>query len=358
MAASPTAPATVLVVADVHDELPPLVDALKAASVAAFDVTTDERHALTVLARGGAWVVALAHSRLELSLSFYVQVLKRLPAEAISVQAILLCNRIEAARAYELCRDAVLDDYLVTRPLYDAGQLPLAIKHARDRLTVRRWMVDVTTLPERRSVAGCVTDLEAAVAAHAPDNGRLERALSAVRDAVAELSGQLAQGAHLVQESRTGRDPAGALTAASTTPAPSPAPARHETAVLVVDDDEFTRNVTARFLESGGYRVVTATDGASAIDTLLSGGIRVVLMDVEMPGLSGIETTRRIRERWSADELPIIMLTGHGEQQVVVEAVDAGISDFVVKPASQSKLLAKVAQSLLVPTGTRFHSTW
>jgi CheY-like chemotaxis protein len=342
--AQPGGTAAVLVVADVHDELTPLVQTLKTA-VAPLEVTTDEDHALSILARGEPHVLGLAHSRLELSLAFYLHALKRSPTEASHLQTILFCNRAEAGRAYDLCRDSVVDDYLVIRPIYDTWQLALAVKHARDRLTVRRWMLDVTTPPpEQKNLPECVADLEAAVATHAPGHARLERALAAVRGAVTELTGHLEHGARLVEESRARRNATG-LASVPEGPMPLANSMQPSLAtILVVDDDDLSRRLVSRSLESGGYRVLTAEDGAQGMAALQAEHVDLVLMDVEMPGLSGFDVTKRVRERWS--ELPIIMLTGHGEQQTVIAAMEAGASDFVVKPGTRAGLLAKVAHSL------------
>lgn len=339
----------VLVVADLHDDLKPFTDSLRDV-VAPIEVTTDEDHALSVIERGGPLVLALAFSQLERSLVFYLRAIKRGPADAAQRQTIVFCNRSEAARAYELCRDAVVDDYLVARPVYDVWQLALSIKQARDRLAIRRWMQDVTAVPPgQKGVAECVAELEAAVAAQAPGHPALERALADVRRAVNELDGHLRHGAHLVEELRAARHDATAAipphapaaASASITPSSQASPT-----VLVVDDEDMSRRVVRRSLESAGYRVLTAKDGPEGLALVEAEHVDLVLMDVEMPGLSGLEVTRRLRDRWSAHELPIIMLTGHAEEQTVMSALEAGASDFVVKPGTRMGLLAKVERGL------------
>jgi CheY-like chemotaxis protein len=342
----PVVTAAVLVVADVHDELTPFVESLRA--VSRLEVTTNERRALSALAEGGPFVLGLAYSCIELSLAFSLRVLKRLASDTDRLQTILFCHRAEAARAYELCRDSVVDDYLVVHPIYDGWQVPLRIKQASDRLAIRGWMSGITAPLGRAGVLECFADLETAAAALAPRPARLEQALEAVRSAVSNLTDQLAHGARLAAESRL-RPEAAALTLPSQ-PAPPPQPDGASPAtVLVVDDDDVVRRTVCRSLEAGGYRAVTAADGVECFAALEAERIRLVLMDVEMPGASGFEVTRTIRERWSADELPVIMLTGHGEQQNVMLALQAGASDFLVKPASRRDLLAKVAHGLGQP---------
>jgi CheY-like chemotaxis protein len=346
-----TGSAALLAVADVHDDLTPLVDLLKTV-VAPFDVTTDEGHALQRLERPEPLVLGLAYSRLELALMFYLRALKRLSADRSDLlQTIVFCDRTEAKKAYDLCCEGVIDDYLVTRPIYDPGQLALAIKQARDRLAIKRWMLDVTApRAEGRDITQCVADLEAAAAAFSPKNERLQKAMADVRLAVNDLSNHLKEGTRLVEQSRAVHaDAAPAAPSASAPVAATVVPFPATVTVLVVDDDEFTRHFVARTLEAGGYRALVAEDGRQGMALLATERVDLVLMDVEMPGLSGIETTRRLRERWPAEGLPVIMLTGHGERETVIGALEAGASDFLVKPCSRSALLGKVAEKLGSP---------
>jgi CheY-like chemotaxis protein len=337
---APDGSIAVLAVADLHDDLTPLVDQLTSA-VSPVDVTTDEDHAFAVLERQEPLVLALAYSRLEPALVFYLRARKRLPGERTDLlQTILLCDRTEAREAFNLCRDSVVDDYLVTRPIYDPWQLALAVKQARDRLAIRRWMLEVTAPPrERKGLEQCLADLDRAASVEAPDNPRLRLALDAVRTAVDDLSGQLREGARLVEQTRAG--------AATPTSAQPPAvPSRASRTILVVDDDEFARRFVSRTLESEGYRVLTAENGLIGLAALGTEQVDLVLMDVEMPGLSGLDTARHVRQRWAADTLPIVMLTAHGDRDTVVNALAAGASDFVVKPGTRASLLAKVRQHL------------
>ena len=338
----------VLAVANVYDELTPLVESLTTV-VGKFDVTTDEDRALQLLERPGPRIVALAFVSLDMSLVFYLRALKRVSSEhALEWQTILFCDRTEARRAYDLCREGVIDDYLVTRPLYDAWQLAVAVKHARERLTLKHWVRDVTAeSTERKSLQKCVDDLEAAASDESPHNSRLQRALADVRLAMSDLSGQLQQGARLVEPSDATSEAMARLNASSAASMTSDADAASSAdTVLLIDDDEFTRMMVCRTLEAGGYRVITAEDGVAGLAALDRQAVHLVLMDVEMPGLSGIETTRRIRDRWPAHTLPIIMLTGHAEKQTVLDALAAGASDFIVKPGTRAALLGKVEQHL------------
>ena len=116
--------------------------------------------------------------------------------------------------------------------------------------------------------------------------------------------------------------------------------------VLVVDDLEANRVLLERSLASAGYRTLTAECGASALAMLSSASIDIVLLDWMMPGLSGLDTLRAIRQSHSQDALPVIMCTAVGEDENIVEALESGANDYVVKPISLPVLRARMATHL------------
>lgn len=116
--------------------------------------------------------------------------------------------------------------------------------------------------------------------------------------------------------------------------------------VLIVDDLEANRVLLERSLASAGYRTVSADDGASALSILGSERVDIVLLDWMMPGLSGLDTLRAIRQAHSQDCLPVIMCTAVGEDENVVEAIESGANDYVVKPISLPVLRARMATHL------------
>lgn len=114
--------------------------------------------------------------------------------------------------------------------------------------------------------------------------------------------------------------------------------------VMIVDDDDFQRKMVARMLAPENYQLVLAASGAEAL-TLMGKGIpHLVLMDVQMPGMDGIEATRRLKAVPLFANVAVIMLTGKSEGSVVVDSLSAGAADFVVKPVDRLKLIAKVAR--------------
>lgn len=122
--------------------------------------------------------------------------------------------------------------------------------------------------------------------------------------------------------------------------------------VLIVDDIEDNRILLERSLVSAGYRTITACDGAAALSEISNRTPSIVLLDWMMPGLSGLETLKAIRETHTAARLPVIMCTAVGEDEHVVEAIEAGANDYVVKPISlpilRARMNAHLSQSDMV----------
>ena len=92
--------------------------------------------------------------------------------------------------------------------------------------------------------------------------------------------------------------------------------------LLVVDDNETNRDILSRRLQRHGYSVVSAASGREALDLIDAQPFSLLLLDIEMPGMSGLEVLQTLRRRYSAAELPIIMVTARQESSDVVEALD------------------------------------
>jgi CheY-like chemotaxis protein len=116
--------------------------------------------------------------------------------------------------------------------------------------------------------------------------------------------------------------------------------------LLVVDDNEMNRDMLARRLEKKEYRVLTACDGASALDLIAAEPIDLVLLDIEMPGLSGLDVLREVRKARTSMQLPILMVTARSDSEDVVQALEAGANDYVTKPLDFPVVLARVKAQL------------
>lgn len=110
--------------------------------------------------------------------------------------------------------------------------------------------------------------------------------------------------------------------------------------VLVVDDDRAVRDSLRRSLEFNGYVVTTAGDGAEALAGIASAAPDLVVMDVMMPRLDGLEATRALRA--AGNDVPVLVLTARDAVGERVEGLDAGADDYLTKPFALEELLARV----------------
>ena len=113
--------------------------------------------------------------------------------------------------------------------------------------------------------------------------------------------------------------------------------------ILVADDDPQIRRAMKATLTARGYQVSDARTGEEALDKLRSEAFDLVLLDMNMPGIGGMETCRLIR---SSSDIAIVMLTVNNTEQDKVEALDAGADDYVTKPYSTPELLARIRATL------------
>jgi DNA-binding response OmpR family regulator len=113
--------------------------------------------------------------------------------------------------------------------------------------------------------------------------------------------------------------------------------------VLIVDDDPQLRVLFGQALRTEGFQVEEAGSGTEALEILQEQVPDLVLLDVVMPGLSGIETCQRIRER---STVPVIILTALGREQDVVAGLEAGADDYCTKPVSVVQLVARIRAQL------------
>jgi DNA-binding response OmpR family regulator len=120
-----------------------------------------------------------------------------------------------------------------------------------------------------------------------------------------------------------------------------------ETRILIVDDVEDNRVVLKRQLERIGFQTTLCEDGMQAVSATSMDPPDLVLLDWMMPGLTGIETLKAIREHYDANELPIIMCTARDEESSIVDAIEAGANDYVQKPIKMPILLARMSAQLM-----------
>ena len=116
--------------------------------------------------------------------------------------------------------------------------------------------------------------------------------------------------------------------------------------IVVVDDDAFQCKLLERLLGNSGYRSIIAHSGAEALAVLGRQPPDLILMDVALPDFNGVELTRRLKAIPRFAAIPVVMITGHSERQVLEASLKAGAVDFLVKPFDREILLQKLARHL------------
>jgi CheY-like chemotaxis protein len=116
--------------------------------------------------------------------------------------------------------------------------------------------------------------------------------------------------------------------------------------ILVVDDLPANRDLMGRRLERSGFRVLTAASGQEALDLLRRSPVDLVLLDIMMPGMTGLDVLRALRLAPSTAHLPVVMVTAKTDSQDVVEALSLGANDYVTKPVDYPVALARVRAHL------------
>ncbi len=116
--------------------------------------------------------------------------------------------------------------------------------------------------------------------------------------------------------------------------------------LLVVDDNENNRDIVSRLLEREGYEVSTAENGAQALERIKTQPPDLVLLDVMMPVMDGIEACKRLKDDPDTRLIPIVIMTALGQVEDRVRAIQAGADDFLTKPVNRDELLARIQTSL------------
>lgn len=119
--------------------------------------------------------------------------------------------------------------------------------------------------------------------------------------------------------------------------------------ILIVEDEPAVSNLLRPTLAKRGWHVMTAANGRESLEVLDREPVDVILMDLKMPVMDGFEATRRIRQREKGAEIPIIALTAHALPEVREECKQAGMDDFLTKPANMHQLYSTIERHLASP---------
>lgn len=117
--------------------------------------------------------------------------------------------------------------------------------------------------------------------------------------------------------------------------------------IVLAEDNDILRKSLSFFLESKGFTVDQFSDGQEALGAIETNSYDLILTDINMPGISGMEITHYVRERLGSD-IPIIIFTSSGIEQTELDSFDIGANEFIAKPVSPAVLLVRINKLLKI----------
>lgn len=331
-------------------------------------------------------VLVLAFKSLKRSEQFYLELYRQ--SAKIHLQphrTVVLCSKQGVHDAYELCRREVFDDYIMFWPMtHDAPRLRMSVHNAlREQRALKRT---APALGEFAQQARRIAELEELLEQHVAEGSlrlatvdravnKAEQDIGSAFDHLHHRAGSYAhndpQALHHLQEEIVRLKQAALhqpFQNVSTAMQPVhqwAAQLQHDYSphiesvralgalarevrprILLVDDDEFVHKIVAHQLDARDYDLSIARDATEALRMLRNNAPDLVLLDIVMPGVNGLEALRRFRLMPSLEKTPFIMLTGKSEGAVVVESLKSGANDFIAKPFDRATLLAKIGRLL------------
>src|SRR5216117_2323401 len=120
----------------------------------------------------------------------------------------------------------------------------------------------------------------------------------------------------------------------------------HKNRLLIVDDNEMNRDMLARRLARKGYEIGLAENAQQLLKRVEQDGVDLVLLDIEMPEISGLDALKILREAYTPIELPVIMVTAKNQSEDIVKALELGANDYLTKPIDFPVALARISTQL------------
>lgn len=278
-------------------------------------------------------------------------------ARAHPHRTLLLCHADQTDQTYELCKRGDFDDYIKFWPhTFDVWQLPMSVMHALRQLRAAKVLASAAgelvnyadrsaaaeslLVPGGSDPAGAVQVIQRKMRAllqPGENNAAADRPVQSLEHAVHQVEALAAHSAELRKHTethatlmRTMREskPAAPPTAAGT--------------VLIVEDDEFQQKMLTRLLHHEQMVVDSALSVQAATAAIGRQTPSLILLDYELPDGDGISWLLEIRKNPLWAGVPVIMLTGNSDKQIVVTSMQAGARDFIVKPVDPIKLRDKI----------------
>jgi CheY-like chemotaxis protein len=335
-------------------------------------------------------VLVLAFDSLDKAQQYYLG-LYRLSqgVHQIPHRTVILCNKDEVRAVFKLCKKQYFDDYVLYWPqTHDAPRLAMSIWTASREMTAMRsqtpsagelWMHSRRLGELEQTIDRQFADAEKHIATAQSSTVQVERDLTRAIDAFSHrLTGDGSKGLIEVKDASAWAAEIENLKQAQLAQARSmsissvdsmtawteqfkqrlePALAGTRTLtealrkvrpmVMVIDDDELIRKLVIHALDPQAYQTVAAADGTEALSQLRRLRPDVLLVDVRMPGLDGLSLTQRLKAAPDLSTIPVVMMTGDARRETLLNSIQAGANDFLVKPFSREALTAKLEKVLL-----------
>lgn len=330
-------------------------------------------------------ILIMAFPEISSAESFYLGLFRtdENAAAKIRHQSLILCHSQETEVAYKLCKKRVFDDYVVFHPLQDPNRLKLSIDQAIERIGLQDAAKGFA--PALAGVSEGIGELNGflgtAIGAgkkigqnlsNATNNlsGDMDHQIKSLRKILADH--QFDGGNKLLDDSKVLNHLESLAKLANVVKKDGMASTdiatwfndfekksneqvaaieemvkiEFEQSILVIEDDEFTQDIYRLVLGEAGYVVFIAGDGYEALRHIHQKIPDLILVDIILPDIDGIEIIRRIRLDPQFVDIPIIVASGHAEKAKVQSAFQAGARDFVVKPIEKQILLEKLKRHL------------
>lgn len=333
-------------------------------------------------------VLLLAFKSLDLCESVYLNLHRR--SEILHGhmhKTIVLCSKEQVQQAYKLCHEGVFDDYALFWPLvHDVKRLPMSVHIALEMLRhmqashpweemaalARRAEHIGERLSEQISQGRSVTDGVKAIASRAEQivSGAVSSFTKGFVDSVIGDPSLIQNRERAAQEARRVGNallvPVVEQVLESHKPVQkwvdsitqelaeqrasvqelAQAAGKLRTRVLLVDDDEFIRRIIAQMLRQAGLEVHSVSTLESGRQILKAVEPEMLLLDYQLPDGTGLDLLRELKSSPAFQKIPVVMLTGKSDKQVIFDCVSLGAADFIVKPVQQSALLSKIKTHL------------
>lgn len=349
--------------------------------------STDSDHAVSDFESASPRVLVLAFRTLEKAEAYYLG-LYRLSScvHSLPHRALILCAKEDLQRAYDLCKRGYFDNYILFWPApYDARRLLMEVHHSMHHPSIAEYKMDRAMLEER------IAELESMLAQSLVEgSGHIDNANFAIENAECDVSSALDE------LSNSLNDQAGSENAEmndysrlqnkidslkedeikqsfeSVSEAVAPVAKwaeglrdgitnqvdafkvlyeqshRQKPRVLVVEDDQVQHKFITHMLMDEDIDLDFAISGSRALISLSKYRPSLILMDVDLPDMDGMEVTRRIKTYKQFSNIPVVMISGHSQKQVFVNSQRAGAEDFLVKPFVKDIFVDKLRKYLSI----------